>query len=89
MKKVLNFISHLTFLSDSSGNVVIPASSYRDNDITLDGDTLPLDTELMSTDKHVVPTTKAVVYLPFKAVKVKRYLLQIKDNKGNFIKDGT
>ncbi|WP_318422136.1 PefC/AfrB family outer membrane usher protein [Photobacterium leiognathi] len=77
------------YLSDSSGNVVIPASSYRDNDITLDGDTLPLDTELMSTDKHVVPTNNAVVYLPFKAVKVKRYLLQIKDNKGNFIKDGT
>lgn len=75
--------------TNNKGNTVIPISSYDVNSITLDGSTLPLNTELLTTNEDVVPTGSAVVYLPFKSIKVKRYLLQIKDKQGKFIKNGT
>ncbi|PSW24770.1 outer membrane usher protein PefC, partial [Photobacterium phosphoreum] len=75
--------------TNSKGNAVIPVSSYNVNSITLDGSTLPINQELLTTNKEVVPTGGAVVYVPFSSVTVKRYLLQIKDKKGNFVPSGT
>ena len=75
--------------TNNKGNAVIPISSYDVNSITLDGSTLPLDTELLTTNEDVVPTGSAVVYVPFGVIKVKRYLLQIKNKQDQFIKNGT
>ncbi|EJJ8523987.1 F4 (K88) fimbrial usher FaeD, partial [Salmonella enterica] len=42
--------------SDSDGNLVVPLNSYDWNTVTLDAGTLPLDTELSTTSRKVVPT---------------------------------
>ncbi|WP_258273486.1 hypothetical protein, partial [Escherichia coli] len=48
-----------------------------------------LSTELTNTSQKVVPTDKAVVWMPFDALKVKRYLLQVKQRNGEFVQGGT
>ncbi|MGR5303460.1 fimbria/pilus outer membrane usher protein [Vibrio mediterranei] len=77
------------YRSTSKGNAVVPASAYRENRIRLSGDTLPTDIELLETEKRVVPTGGAVVFLPFESVKVLRYLFQIKNKQGAFVQSGT
>lgn len=84
----VQFISS-PYPTNGRGNAVIPVTSYEKNNITLEGSTLPLDTELLTTNETIVPTRGAVVYVPFGAVKVKRYLLQIRQKDGNFIPNGT
>ncbi|WP_115430004.1 F4 (K88) fimbrial usher FaeD, partial [Escherichia coli] len=64
--------------TNSDGNLVVPLNSYGWNTVTIDAGTLPLSTELTNTSQKVVPTDKAVVWMPFDALKVKRYLLQVK-----------
>jgi len=59
------------------------------NNVTLDGATLPIELELLTTSETAVPTSGSVVYMPFNAVKVKRYLFQIKDKDGQFMPSGT
>ncbi|MZU41593.1 fimbria/pilus periplasmic chaperone [Escherichia coli] len=63
--------------------------SYDWNTVTIDAGTLPLSTELTNTSQKVVPTDKAVVWMPFDALKVKRYLLQVKQRDGEFVPGGT
>ncbi|ARR51831.1 outer membrane usher protein PefC (plasmid) [Photobacterium damselae subsp. damselae] len=75
--------------TNDKGNAVIPMTGYKLNRVTLNGSTLPLDTELLTTDQTVVPTAGAVVFLPFDSVKVKRYLFQIKQKNGEFVPNGT
>ena len=75
--------------SNARGNAVVPVSAYRENNITLSGDTLPIEVELLSTEKKVVPAAGAVVYVPFESVEVKRYLFQIKQKNGQFIPNGS
>ncbi|EFD1100143.1 outer membrane usher protein PefC [Escherichia coli] len=75
--------------TDSDGNLVVPLNSYDWNTVTIDAGTLPLNTELTSTSQKVVPTDKAVVWMPFDALKVKRYLLQVKQHNGEFVPGGT
>lgn len=75
--------------TNDKGNAVIPMTSYNLNRVTLDGSTLPLDTELLTTSQTVVPTAGAVVFMPFDSVKVKRYLFQIKQKNGKFVPNGT
>ncbi|EOA8958780.1 PefC/AfrB family outer membrane usher protein [Vibrio harveyi] len=75
--------------TNNKGNAVIPMSSYGYNRVTLDGSTLPLNIELLTTDQTVVPTAGAVVHLPFKAVEVKRYLFQVRQKNGEFVPNGT
>ncbi|PSV09551.1 PefC/AfrB family outer membrane usher protein [Photobacterium kishitanii] len=75
--------------TNSKGNTIIPISGYNVNNITLDGSTLPRDKELLKTNITVVPTSGAVVYMPFSSITVKRYLLQIKDKNGKFVPNGT
>lgn len=75
--------------TDSDGNLVVPLSSYDWNTVTIDAGTLPLSTELTNTSQKVVPTDKAVVWMPFDALKVKRYLLQVKQRDGEFVPGGT
>lgn len=84
----VKFISS-PYPTNNKGNAVIPVSSYGVNNITLDGNTLPIEVELLSTYEEVVPTAGAVVYMPFDSVKVKRYLFQIKDRNGKFVPNGT
>ncbi|EPR2277717.1 F4 (K88) fimbrial usher FaeD [Salmonella enterica subsp. enterica serovar Newport] len=75
--------------TDSDGNLVVPLNSYDWNTVTIEAGTLPLSTELTSTSQKVVPTDKAVVWMPFDALKVKRYLLQVKQRNGEFVPGGT
>ncbi|MXF28794.1 fimbria/pilus outer membrane usher protein, partial [Escherichia coli] len=71
--------------TDGDGNLVVPLNSYDWNTVTIDAGTLPLNTELTNTSQKVVPTDKAVVWMPFDALKVKRYLLQVKQRDGEFV----
>ncbi|WP_258304718.1 F4 (K88) fimbrial usher FaeD, partial [Escherichia coli] len=71
--------------TNSDGNLVVPLNSYDWNTVTIDAGTLPLSTELTNTSQKVVPTDKAVVWMPFDALKVKRYLLQVKQRDGEFV----
>lgn len=75
--------------TDKDGNLVVPLNSYDWNTVTVDAGTLPLDTELDNTSQKVVPTDKAVVWVPFEALKVHRYLLQVKQRNGEFVPGGT
>ncbi|WP_426347878.1 F4 (K88) fimbrial usher FaeD [Cronobacter universalis] len=75
--------------TNRDGNLVIPLNSYDWNTVTIDAGSLPLDTELGTTSQKVVPTDKAVVWMPFESVKVRRYLLQVKQRNGEFIPGGT
>ncbi|MED9363815.1 F4 (K88) fimbrial usher FaeD, partial [Escherichia marmotae] len=75
--------------TNSDGNLVVPLNSYDWNTVTIDAGTLPLSTELTNTSQKVVPTDQAVVWMPFDALKVKRYLLQVKQRNGEFVPGGT
>lgn len=75
--------------TDANGNLVVPLNSYDWNSITIDAGSLPTNTELTTTSKKVVPVDKAVVWMPFEPVKVKRYLLQVKQKNGKFVEGGT
>lgn len=75
--------------TNSDGNLVVSLNSYDWNTVTIDAGTLPLSTELTNTSQKVVPTDKAVVWMPFDALKVKRYLLQVKQRNGEFVPGGT
>lgn len=75
--------------TDSDGNLVVALNSYDWNTVTVDAGTLPLNTELTSTSQKVVPSEKAVVWMPFDALKVRRYLLQVKQKDGEFVAGGT
>ncbi|TCW20767.1 fimbria/pilus outer membrane usher protein [Vibrio crassostreae] len=75
--------------SNANGNAVIPVSAYRENNITLSGDTLPVGFELLDTSLKRTPTSRAVVYVPFESVQVKRYLFQIKNQLGDFVPTGS
>lgn len=75
--------------TDSDGNLVVALNSYDWNTVTVDAGTLPLNTELTATSQKVVPSEKAVVWMPFHALKVRRYLLQVKQKDGEFVAGGT
>ncbi|EDV9508642.1 F4 (K88) fimbrial usher FaeD [Salmonella enterica] len=75
--------------TNSDGNLVVPLNNYDWNTVTIDAGTLPLNTELTNTSQRVVPTDKAVIWMPFDALKVKRYLLQVKLRNGEFVPGGT
>lgn len=75
--------------SDSNGNLVVPLSSYNYNTLTVDTGTVPIDTELTTTSQGLVPSSGAVVWVPFSPVKVQRYLLQVKRQDGQFMAGGT
>lgn len=75
--------------TDNNGNLVVPLNSYDLNTVTLDASTLPLDTELSNTSQQVVPSSQAVVWMPFEVMKVYRYLLQVRQPNGEFVPGGT
>lgn len=75
--------------TNPDGNLVVPLNSYDWNTVTVDAGSLPMNTELSTTSMKVVPTDKAVVWMPFDALKVKRYLLQVKQRNGEFVPGGT
>ncbi|MEB7742419.1 F4 (K88) fimbrial usher FaeD [Escherichia coli] len=75
--------------TNSDGNLVVPLNSYDWNTVTIEAGTLPLSTELTNTSRKVVPADRAVVWMPFDALKVRRYLLQVKQHDGEFVPGGT
>ncbi|CCP01351.1 Outer membrane usher protein fimD precursor [Erwinia amylovora Ea644] len=75
--------------TDSDGNLVVAVNSYDVNTVTVEAGSLPLNTELTTTSHRVVPSDKAVIWMPFEALKVRRYLLQVKQKDGAFVAGGT
>lgn len=75
--------------TDSRGNVVIPLSGYLPNTISVDAASLPANVELSTTSHTLTPTSQAVVWLPFEVLEVNRYLLQVRQQNGEFVKPGT
>lgn len=75
--------------TDTDGNQVVPLNSYDWNTVTIDAATLPINTELTTTSRRVVPTDKAVVWMPFDSLKVRRYLLQVRQKNGEFVPGGS
>ncbi|EDT6461882.1 F4 (K88) fimbrial usher FaeD [Salmonella enterica subsp. enterica] len=75
--------------TNGDGNLVVSLNSYDWNTVTIDAGTLPLNTELATTSMKVVPTDRAVVWMPFDALRVHRYLLQVKQRNGEFVPGGT
>lgn len=75
--------------TNGDGNLVVSLNSYDWNTVTIDAGTLPLNTELATTSMKVVPTDSAVVWMPFDALRVHRYLLQVKQRNGEFVPGGT
>lgn len=74
--------------ADRNGNLMVPLSSYQLNTLSIDASTLPFNAELSVTSKTLKPTAGSVTYVPFAAMTVKRYLLQVKRPNGNFIPAG-
>lgn len=75
--------------TDNDGNLVVPLNSYDWNTVTIDASSLPLNMELPMTSVRVVPTNNAVVLMSFDAIKVRRYLLQVKQKNGEFVPGGS
>lgn len=75
--------------TDADGSQVVPLNSYDWNTVTIDAATLPMNTELTTTSQRVVPTDKAVIWMPFDALKVRRYLLQVRQKNGEFVPGGS
>lgn len=75
-------------VTDGNGNLVVPLNSYDLNTVTLDAGSLPLDAELSNTSQQVVPSSQAVVWMPFEVMKVHRYLLQVREQNGEFVPGG-
>nr|WP_329602464.1 PefC/AfrB family outer membrane usher protein [Plesiomonas shigelloides] len=74
--------------TDSNGNTVVWLSEYAENDISVNMDNVPDDLEFQTTSYRVVPTEKAMVYRKFAFNNVQRYILRIKDTKGNYLTGG-
>jgi outer membrane usher protein len=74
--------------TDGNGNLIVPLSRYQQNILTVDASSLPADTELAVTSQKIRPTGSSVTYLPFEAVHVKRYLLQVRQSDGSFMSPG-
>nr|WP_181375446.1 fimbria/pilus outer membrane usher protein [Pectobacterium carotovorum] len=74
--------------ADRNGNLMVPLSSYQVNTLSIDASTLPSNTELAVTSKKVKPTGSSVTYVPFEGTTVKRYVLQVKRQNGQFIPAG-
>lgn len=72
-----------------AGNLVVPLNSYDWNIVTIDAGSLPLNTELISTSMKVVPADRAVIWMSFDAIRVHRYMLQVKQIDGEFVPGGT
>lgn len=52
--------------TDSDGNLVVAVNSYDVNTVTVEAGSLPLNTELTTTSHRVVPSDKAVIWMPLK-----------------------
>lgn len=74
--------------TDKSGNLVVPLGSYDWNSVTIDAGSLPINVELTDSSQRVFPTEQAVIWMPFDVVKVRRYLLQVKQKDGKFVSSG-
>lgn len=74
--------------ADRNGNLMVPLSSYQLNTLSIDASTLPPNAELSVTSKPLKPTQGSVTYVPFEAMTVKRYLLQVTRPNGQFIPAG-
>lgn len=74
--------------TDRNGNLIVPIRSYQVNTLSIDTSTLPSNTEIAMPSLKIRPTASSVTYVPFDALQVKRYLLQVRRTNGQFISAG-
>ncbi|ELD0539753.1 PefC/AfrB family outer membrane usher protein [Escherichia coli] len=74
--------------TDSKGNTVVWLSEYSDNHINISMDNVPDDMEFETTSYNVVPTEGAMIYRKFGFKNVLRYILRVRDTRGNYLTGG-
>lgn len=74
--------------SDANGNAVVRLSDYSNNKISVDMNSIPGDIDLLNTSFGVVPTEKAIIFRDVEFSRVHRYILRVKNARGEFIKGG-
>ncbi|MGF1778314.1 fimbria/pilus outer membrane usher protein [Vibrio nomapromontoriensis] len=73
------------YAADGSGVAVIPLSPYRKNSITLNGDAIPANIELLTSSfENVVPVNGAVLVKDFNYIDVQRYFVKVSKRNGEY-----
>lgn len=75
--------------TNSKGNTVLYLNGYSPTSISINPENVPESAELLNTSFEVVPTEKAIIYREFGFQNVKRYILQLRDSRGDIITGGT
>jgi outer membrane usher protein FimD/PapC len=74
--------------TNDAGYAVVDLNSYSNNNIVINPEQVPDDIELLNTSFNVVPTDKAIVYRQFDVAQVQRYILRIKNQRGDVLTGG-
>ncbi|WP_421277002.1 PefC/AfrB family outer membrane usher protein [Aeromonas veronii] len=74
--------------TNEDGETAVFLSSYRPASININTENVPDDAELLNSSFNVVPTEKAIIYREFNFASVQRYILRVRDAKGDIITGG-
>ncbi|EEC9337271.1 PefC/AfrB family outer membrane usher protein [Escherichia coli] len=74
--------------TDSNGNTVVWLSEYTENSININMENVPDNLDFNTTSYKVVPTESAIIYRKFDFDNIIRYILRLKDKKGNYLSGG-
>lgn len=75
--------------TNKQGYTVLDVTPYTNNDIHINTENIPNDTELLDSVYSVTPTEHAIIYREFKYLNIKRYILHILNNNGSPIPMGS
>lgn len=74
--------------TNEDGETSVFLSPYRQANININTENVPDDIELLNSSFTVVPTENSIIYREFNFSKIQRYILQVRDMKGNIIRGG-
>ncbi|MBS4687109.1 PefC/AfrB family outer membrane usher protein [Aeromonas sobria] len=75
--------------TNKDGKTAVYLSSYNPTSININTENVPDEAELLNSSYSVVPTEKAIIYREFGFENIQRYILRVRDLKGNIIKGGS
>jgi outer membrane usher protein FimD/PapC len=75
-------------VTNDQGFALVSVSPYRDNNINIDLEALPINIEVDHRQHTVIPVEHAIVLNKIKTRKVFRYIIKIKDKYGRIITSG-
>ena len=76
-------------VTDNQGIVVVPLAAYQLNTVSVDAATLPAEVEMGNTSVRITPASQAVVWSQMESLKVRRYILQVRQGDNTFVPSGT